>query len=147
LVLQYSHLAKTLGDPDDALRLVLVRELMAGRGWYDQLMTRFQPPLGTMMHWSRLLDGVLAGLIWAVRLLWPLFLILPAMICALAMARRLGGSLAVFICAVFFAINQLSFAEFVPGRIDHHNVQIVLVMAAMACAMAGEHRARWALVA
>jgi hypothetical protein len=160
LVLQFSHLAKTLGDPDDALRLVLVREVMAGRGWYDQLVTRFQPPLGTMMHWSRLLDGLLAGLIWscrlvmspaaaetAVRLLWPLFLILPAMICALAMARRLGGSLAVFICALFFAINQLSFAEFVPGRIDHHNVQIALVMAAIACAMAGENRARWAAVA
>jgi len=160
LILQFSHLAKTLGDPDDALRLVLVRDLMAGRGWYDQLVTRLQPPLGTVMHWSRLLDGILAGLIWsfrlvltpsaaetAVRLLWPLILILPAMVCALAMARRLGGSLAVFICAVFFTINQLSFAEFVPGRIDHHNVQIVLVMAAMACAMAGERRARWALVA
>jgi len=40
------------------------------------------------------------------------------MVCALAMARRLGGSLAVFICAVFFTINQLSFAEFVPGRIE-----------------------------
>ena len=160
LVVQYSHLAKTLGDPDDAPRLVLVRDLMAGRGWYDQLVTRLQPPLGTVMHWSRLLDGLLAGLIWmfrlvltppaaetAVRLLWPLFLIFPGVLCALAMARRLGGSLAVFICAVFLAVNQLTFAEFIPGRVDHHNLQIVLVMAAMACAMAGEHRSRWALLA
>src|ERR1043165_3740008 len=97
LILQFSHLAKTLGDPDDALRLVLVRDLMAGRGWYDQLLIPFQPPLGTVMRWSRLLDGLLAGLIWlfrlvltpsaaetAVRLLWPLILILPAMVCALA---------------------------------------------------------------
>ena len=49
LILQFSHLAKTLGDPDDALRLVLVRDLMAGRGWYDQLVTRLQPPLGTVI--------------------------------------------------------------------------------------------------
>ena len=158
--LQYSHLARTLGDPDDAMRLVLVRDLMAGRGWYDQLVTRLQPPLGTYMHWSRLVDGALAGMIWtfrlvlppsaaetAVRLFWPLFLIFPAVACALAIARRLGGSLAVFICAVFLAINQLAFAEFVPGRIDHHNLQIMLVMAAMACAMAAERRPHWAPLA
>lgn len=160
LVLQYSHLAKTLGDPDDAMRLVLVRDLMSGRDWYDQLVTRLQPPLGTHMHWSRLLDGLLAGLIWtfrlvltpaaaemAVRLIWPLALVLPAVFCALAIARRLGGSLAVFICAVFLAVNQLSYAEFVPGRIDHHNLQIVLVMVAMASAVAGELRSSWALLA
>src|SRR5690349_22850286 len=68
LVLQYNHLARTLGDPDDALRIVLVRDLMAGRGWYDQLVTRFQPPVGTYMHWSRLLDGLLAFLTWLFRL-------------------------------------------------------------------------------
>ena len=160
LVLQYNHVARTLGDPDDAMRLVLVRDLMAGRGWYDQLVTRLQPPLGTMMHWSRLVDGVLAALIWtfrlalpppaaetAVRLLWPLFLIFPAVVAALAIARRLGGSLAVFVCAVLLAINQLAFAEFIPGRIDHHNIQITLVMIAMACAMAGERRSNWALLA
>jgi asparagine N-glycosylation enzyme membrane subunit Stt3 len=158
--LQYSHLAKTLGDPDDAMRLVLVRELMAGRGWYDQLVTRLQPPLGTMMHWSRLVDAGLAAMIWAfrlvlpapaaemaVRLLWPLLLIFPAVACALAMARRLGGSLAVFVCAVLLAVNQLAFAQFVPGRVDHHNIQITLVMIAMTCAMSGERRSHWALLA
>src|SRR5436190_5289561 len=157
--LQYSHLAATLGDPDDAMRLVLVRDLMAGRGWYDQLVTRLQPPVGTYMHWSRLVDAPLAGMIWtfrlvlpapvaemAVRLFWPLFLIFPAVVCALTIARRLGGSLAVFVCAVLLGVNQLAFGEFVPGRIDHHNIQITLVMIAMACAMAGERRSSWALL-
>lgn len=160
LVVQYSQLARTLGDPDDAMRLVLVRDLMAGRGWYDQLVTRLQPPMGTYMHWSRLVDAGLAGMIWtfrlvlpppaaetAVRLFWPLLLIFPAVVCALAIARRLGGSLAVFVCAVLLAINQLAFAEFLPGRIDHHDIQITLVLAAMACAMATEHRSSWALLA
>ena len=160
LILQYSRIATTLGDPDDAMRLVLVRDLMAGRGWYDQLVTRLQPPVGTYMHWSRLLDAALAGMIWtfrlvlappaaetAVRLFWPLFLIFPAVVSSLAIARRLGGSLSVFVCAILLAINQLAFAEFIPGRIDHHNVQITLVMIAMACAMAAERRSNWALLA
>jgi len=160
LILQYNHVARTLGDPDDAMRLVLVRDLMAGHGWYDQLVTRLQPPLGTYMHWSRLVDATLAGMIWAFRLVlpppaaetavrfaWPLLLIFPAVACALVIARRLGGSLAVFICAVLLAINQLAFAEFIPGRIDHHNIQITLVMIAMASAMAIERRSNWALLA
>jgi len=160
LILQYSRIATTLGDPDDAMRLVLVRDLMAGRGWYDQLVTRLQPPVGTFMHWSRLLDAALAGMIWifrlvlpppaaetAVRLFWPLFLIFPAVVSSLAIARRLGGSLSVFVCAILLAINQLAFAEFVPGRIDHHNVQITLVMVVMGCAMAVERRSNWALLA
>ena len=45
------------------------------------------------------------------------------------------------------AINQLAFAEFIPGRIDHHNIQITLVMIAMACATAVESRSNWALLA
>src|SRR5258705_217669 len=68
-------------------------------------------------------------------------------LCALAIARRLGGSLAVFVCAVLLAINQLAFAEFIPGRIDHHNIQITLVMVAMCCAMADRRRSNWALLA
>src|SRR6185369_17956467 len=51
----------TLGDTDDALRLVLVRDLLSGHaGWWDQHFTRLQPPLGMDLHWSRLVDGGLA---------------------------------------------------------------------------------------
>lgn len=43
-----THLATgisaSLGDPDDAMRLVLVRDLLAGRGWFDQHLVRIQPP-------------------------------------------------------------------------------------------------------
>ena len=151
---------KTLGDPDDAMRLVLVRDLLAGRGWYDQVITRLQPPIGVVLHWSRLVDGALValtkafGLILspqaaetAMRLTWPLFWILPATWCALAIAQRLGGSLAVFICAVLLASNQQAFAQFIPGRIDHHNIQIVMTLVAASCAMAKENRSRWALMA
>ena len=41
--------AKTLsglGDTDDAMRLVIVRDLVAGRPWYDQVIHRLAPPQG-----------------------------------------------------------------------------------------------------
>src|SRR5271156_5185445 len=56
-----------LGDTDDAMRLVMVRGLGAGGGWYDQWIARLDPPAGLYMHLSRLIDGGLAGLIMLLR--------------------------------------------------------------------------------
>ena len=57
LVTDVKGLPVGLGDTDDATRLVMVRNLIHGAGWYDQLFTRLQPPQGVYMHWSRLVDG------------------------------------------------------------------------------------------
>ncbi len=53
---------KSYGDTDDAVRLVLVRELLSGRPWYHPEILRLQFPAGGLMHWSRLVDGGIAGL-------------------------------------------------------------------------------------
>ncbi len=148
---------RSLGDTDDAMRLVRVRELLAGQGWFDQRMMRLQPPLGSVMHWSRLLDGALAALDWlfaraapaptaewAMRFFWPLAWIGPAVACGLAVARRLGGASAVLIAAVLLLTDSQLYVQFRPGRIDHHNIQIVMAMIAAACAIGGDGRARWA---
>ena len=50
-------------DPDDALRLAQVRDLLAGQAWYDLHQYRMTPPDGTLMHWSRLVDLPIAGMI------------------------------------------------------------------------------------
>ena len=149
-----------LGDTDDAMRLVLVRQLLSGKGWYDQLITRLQPPRGVYLHWSRLVDGLLTGFTRLIqlalppeaaetvmRLAWPLLLIPPAIFCAMIIARRLGGGLAVFICGVLFATNLQAFVQFTPGRIDHHNIQILMALLAAACALSARDRSRWAVVA
>src|SRR5271156_7111737 len=47
---------------DDAMRLVEVRDLIGGQGWFDLFQYRLDPP-GTSMHWSRIIDGPLAALI------------------------------------------------------------------------------------
>ena len=153
-----ANLAGHLGDTDDATRLVLVRDLLAGRGWYDQWLARMGPPLGTYMHWSRLLDGALAGMESVLRLFvspataelatrffWPLMWIFPAVGAALIVGRNLGGRSAVLLTAILL-VNPILYRQFMPGRIDHHNIQITMAVIALACATARTGRARWAAI-
>jgi len=142
-----SGLKAALGDTDDATRLVLVRQLIHGGGWYDQLLTRFQPPEGVYMHWSRLMDGGLAALdrLFALftsdaeaerlmRIVWPLLWIPPAAMATLYAARRFGAS-AVFAAAVVLLTDGMLYAQFHPGRVDHHSAQITFCMIALAGAL------------
>jgi hypothetical protein len=140
----YASLGETLGDTDDALRLRIVRDLVAGRGWFDTHLDRLQPPAGVDIHWSRLIDGGMAalnalfGLVlapeaaeYAMRLIWPLLWVFPLTLGGLLIARRLGGSAAVLACAIFIASVPVQM-QFAAGRIDHHNVQIALTMLMLA---------------
>ena len=148
LAAHHSHLSHALGDPDDALRLSMVRDLAAGQGWFDQRLVRLQPPLGLFMHWSRLIDGGEAALLqlfglvlppdqaeMAMRVTWPLLWLAPAVSAVLLVARRLGGGRAVFLSAVSIALSVGMSGQFTPGRIDHHNVQIACCLMAFAAAV------------
>lgn len=149
-----SGLSHYLGDTDDAMRLVLFRDLLAGRSaWYDLHVARIQPPAGTEIHWSRLVDGGLAGLNWlfgrvlppdraewATRLTWPLLWVLPAVWPVLALARRLGGQPAVWLAALVLVISLPLFGQWRPGRIDHHDIQIALCLITLAGAAAADRR-------
>ena len=153
IVREAGNLPYTLGDTDDAMRLVLMRSLATGTGWWDQNVMRLQPPHGVYMHWSRLIDGGLvavnalfrlglspASAEMATRFTWPLLWILPAVWAALAVARRLGDGAAVFACAIIIAIDMPMFLQFRPGRVDHHDVQITLAMLSLAGAALGSVR-------
>src|SRR5690606_35689740 len=75
-----------LADTDDAMRLVVVRDLLAGQHWYDHVQHRLNTPYGAELHWSRLADLPVAALILLLRplagaaaeqlalWLWPLLL-------------------------------------------------------------------------
>jgi hypothetical protein len=127
-------------DADDAMRLVEVRDFLAGQGWFDLVAHRLDPPQGVLMHWSRLVDLPLALCIrllasaagegraeTIVRIAWPLSLHLALLATIVSLARRLGGTATVApaACAAAFAVATSS--QFIPGRIDHHNVQILLM--------------------
>ncbi|MDP3660498.1 hypothetical protein [Phenylobacterium sp.] len=151
LLIAGADVHRTLGDTDDAMRLVNVRALMDGQGWWDQRVARLQPPIGMDMHWSRLIDGALVGMTTffellmerpraedATRMIWPLLWVFPAAWAAMSIARRFGGGQAMALCALLLIINPLLFGQWRPGRIDHHDVQIALTLAALAGAVRGD---------
>jgi hypothetical protein len=151
------QLQTTLGDTDDAMRLVMVRALLSGEtGWFHPHLARLQPPLGLDMHWSRLVDGGLAAMDRvfalalpaaraeaAMRLVWPLAWIFPAVWAVLAIVRRVGGAAALTPAVCLLIVNILLYAQWRPGRIDHHNIQIVMALAALAGAVHGGRRGGW----
>ncbi|WP_295637637.1 hypothetical protein [Novosphingobium sp.] len=131
-------------DPDDALRLVQVRDLLAGQSWFDVHQYRIAAPEGVPMHWSRLVDIPIAAMILALRPLLgqPLAetmtcIVVPllTLLCALALIGRLAGRLftveiAGFSC-LLAALSVPAMFQFQPMRIDHHAWQIVLALAAL----------------
>lgn len=127
-------------DNDDRMRLVVVRDLLAGQGWFDTTQYRLGLAGGTFMHWSRFIDLPIANLISFFSLfagqrqaealalaVWPSFLVVPVLFGAGLAGYRLGGTMAMHATLVLTVILILSLNRFQPGSIDHHNVQIALV--------------------
>lgn len=128
---------------DDAMRLVEVDDLIGGQGWFDVFQYRMDPPGGTSIHWSRLIDAPLAGLILLLKPLlgmhdaqalilyfWPTLLFAVALVLIAAIARQMSNSTAPVIAAVVLAVLSLpALVHFRAGAIDHHNAQIVLLLA------------------
>ena len=128
-------------DTDDAMRMVQVRNLLGGQDWFDMNVGRMDPPAGVFMHWSRTVDVPLALLMKffglftdaataeaLTRIVFPLALAV-ALYVAVARLAALFGGVAVQVAAVglAFATGEV-FTQFVPGRIDHHAPQIVLLV-------------------
>jgi hypothetical protein len=134
-------LSSKLGDTDDALRLVQLREFLGGASWFDLHIERLQPPEGYNSHWSRLIDVGLAS-VYALarpftgpegaelfaRFLWPLLWLIPVLWASSKSAEILGGRKASLIALGFGATAIIAFQQFRPGRIDHHNVQVALAL-------------------
>ncbi len=132
-------------DPDSFLRLVNVRDLLAGQGWFDLVQHRMDPPGGALLQWSRLIDAPLAALVYLGNAVglgeelaltgWPIILFLGLMGGAAAVAAALAGRGA----AVFALVLALFFLDpmviYLPGDIDHHNAQIAVMIATVAFAL------------
>ena len=130
-----------LADTDDNLRMAQVRALLGGQGWYDLTQHRFDPAHGGAdIHWSRLVDLPLAGLMLALRPLlgvadaerWaaaiaPLLAFLPMLLGLALIARRLVDPRAVplVLLAMVFAGSANGMVQ--PLRIDHHGWQLALL--------------------
>lgn len=126
-------------DNDDAMRLVEVRDLLAGQGWFDMMQYRLGLAGGTLMHWSRFVDLPIALLIRFFSLfaaperaealalaVWPLSLSF-AIVCLMGLAAwRAAGTVAMHVAAGMTILYVYSMGRFMPGSADHHNVQLTL---------------------
>jgi hypothetical protein len=131
-------------DFDHRMRALQVRELLEHGAWFDRTIQAIAMPEAYVSPWSRLVD---APYVFLTLLLQPWFgaseafhlatlVIPPLLLLGLAvpsvfvMRTILGGPVPVLhiVLAVLFMTPAIF--EFSPGRIDHHNFQLVL-MAAM----------------
>ncbi|MEZ6002383.1 hypothetical protein [Hyphomonas sp.] len=154
-VVAMSFMRGQLGQPgpdgDDAVRLVQIRDLLGGQGWFDLHQYRLGPNGGTLMHWSRIPDipiimltGVFdvflpqdTALAWAITA-WPPISIL-IVLAGLALAvRNIGDDkllIFTFIVALFVLFGHFRFQA---GAIDHHNLQIGFLAVAVGASLDGQ---------
>ena len=151
--------AFALPDTDDNLRMAQVRAWLGGQGWFDLVQHRFDPAHGgANIHWSRLVDLPIAGIILlmrpivggadaeriavAVAPLLPLLLLMFAL--ALTM-KRLVHDKAWPLPIIGLLSAYSTMGMFAPLRIDHHGWQLALLAVAIA-GMADPKRARGGMV-
>ncbi|MFN3231882.1 MAG: hypothetical protein ACE363_06935 [Alphaproteobacteria bacterium] len=130
-----------LTDGDDYMRLLQVERWLDNGGWDDLKEPRLYPPSGVTLHWSRLADIPIAATIGAARL-WmddqgaatAGLIIVPAvyflaylLLIGWITTHTIGTRYAPL--AIFLAVLALPAAfQFMPGRIDHHGLQILLAL-------------------
>ena len=129
-----------LRDTDDNLRLAQVRAWLAGQPWFDLTQYRLAPPGGADIHWSRLPDLPIAGLIllfkpmfgtaaaeqWAAGLA-PLIPLGIGLVGIALVARRLIAPAAWPAALLVMMGGLLLLPMWAPLRIDHHGWQLALL--------------------
>ena len=144
---------------DDMMRLQQVRDLLSGQGWFDVDQARLLTPEGGNMHWSRLPDLFLGGLILLFTPfvgqptaeliamgLWPLLLLAAAITLLCMIMQRLGLSRAGQVFGLIVFVLSAGIYSFWPGRIDHHGFVVVLVLGGLASIASSSMSARSGMV-
>lgn len=135
-----------MGDVDDLMRELQIRDLVADGDWFDRRLPFVAMPAEYVSPWSRLVDlpYYLAVLLLAPVLgddtaltvaagIWPPLFFLAFGLLAFRVMRLIDASGPRILDVAIVAVLMLfAIWNFVPGRVDHHNVQLVLTMAMLA---------------
>ncbi|MDH5977344.1 hypothetical protein L8R98_11220 [Vibrio splendidus] len=132
--------ALNLNDNDDYMRFVQFQDWMATGHWYLEPMNNFNAADGIVIHWSRFPDLVLSlvafpllfivddNLAYTISIsLVPLLYLLLFSLSCFYLADHLFGAKYRFI-SMMFAISSPSIIHFLPGSIDHHNIQLIFAV-------------------
>ncbi|RWL96895.1 MAG: GtrA family protein [Mesorhizobium sp.] len=142
----FGQLTDAGGDNDNLLRLVEVRDLLAGQGWFDLHQYRMGLEGGFVMHWSRLVDAPIAAIVLAAsaltgsrplaedvaQVLWPALLFWSTLFFTARAARSFGGAGAVLPAILVGGAGYYFLGIYDPGALDHHNIHLMLTMASLA---------------
>ncbi len=136
--------AGRLSDADDALRLLQVRDWIAGQSWFDVHQYRIAAPAGVAMHWSRLVDIPLAGMIVVLRpligpglaetvtlVVVPMLTLLATLLLVGRLVARRADADAVDLACLAAALAAPLVLQMTPLRIDHHGWQVVMALVAV----------------
>lgn len=129
-----------LYGPDDFLRMEQLKSWLGGQGWFDLAAYRIGPAGSSAdMHWSRLVDvplGLLILLFGTVTdfdtaanlaaIVWPIVLLTATIVTWTLVCDRLLDGYNRYLPALLVLLSVSSINQFGIGRIDHHNVQILL---------------------
>ncbi|WP_240320793.1 AcrB/AcrD/AcrF family protein [Sphingomonas crusticola] len=148
-----------LSDTDDNLRFAQVRALLQGQGWYDLRQHRIDPPNGISVHWSRLVDLPIAGLMlilrpfvgWQEAARWacaiaPMLAFGAALYGMMLTVRRLVDRWAFLLAAAILVCANSSMLMWMPLRVDHHGWQLASLIVTVA-GMADARKLRGGLTA
>ncbi|SIR04948.1 hypothetical protein SAMN05880590_11116 [Rhizobium sp. RU35A] len=127
----------------DTLRLVQLRDFLAGQGWFDLTQYRLGAEGGTILGLSRLIDLPLAGLIRlfaavghpplaaeALALtVWPLAIATLFIAAAGFGGRQLAGMIGMHVAFGLASLHAFTSLRFYPGGIDAINVELFLLLA------------------
>lgn len=137
-----------LFDPDCYMRLLQVEQLCETHDWFNHEIARSNAPYGEVLHWSRLLDlilagggyvaapfvGVKTGLFWWGMMISPLLQLfsLATLYWSAIPILNLHGRLR--LCLLF--LGQLgAWNYFFAGRPDHHSLLLFLFIVTIGCTM------------
>ncbi|MBU2911420.1 hypothetical protein [Vibrio splendidus] len=127
-----------LNDNDDYMRFVQFQEWMKNGHWYLEPMSNFNAADGIIIHWSRFPDLMLSlvafpllfmvddSVAYAISMSTVplLYLLLYALSCFYLCEHYFGEKYR--FVSMMFAIFSPAIIHFLPGSIDHHNIQLIL---------------------
>lgn len=134
-------------DPDDGLRALEIRTLFATGRWFDMSIPMIWSPEPYFSHWSRIIDLPYAMMTLALKPVlgleralaiafhaWPACMACLYVMLVVAILQRLAPrrtELPAYMLPIMALVAFYGIWEFSPGRIDHHNAQILCLLSAI----------------
>lgn len=138
------------GDADDIMKLQEIRHMLTGASLFDRTIPGVSQPEPMVSHWPWIADAPFAFIAWLLKPMLGLEpalkaagFIVPPMLLAAALAALyrinvlLGFAWPGVILMASAVLALTALAEFQPGRIDYHNLQMLLLCAVALFTMQG----------